>query len=131
MKLRVLIGLQVAFAVMALVFLLISGGYAYTTGKVLSAAQIIPSIIMFLIYSGCLLLPRFGRVGWYRIAMAIAIIPLGGGGVVMNIMNYLQNGLSDFSSFEIFLVAVGINAFGTLWNIVGALGWFRQVQLPA
>ncbi len=131
MRLGVLIRLQIAYAVMALVFLLFSGGYAYTTGEPISAAPILPSIIMFLIYSGCLLLPRFGRVGWYRIAMAIAIIPFGIGGVVMNIMNYLQNGLRDYSSLEIFLIAVGINAFGTLWNIIAAIGLFKQVQSPA
>lgn len=124
MKLNVLIGLQIAFAVMAIFFLLTSGWFAYTTGKPLSAAPVTSSIIMFLIYSGSLLLPKFKRIGWYRIAMGIAIIPFGIGGVVMNIVNYLQNGLRDYSSFEIFLIAVGINTFGTVWNIMASLGLF-------
>ncbi len=58
--------------------------------------------------------------------MAIAIVPFGVGGVVMNILNYAQHGLRDYSSFGIWLIAVGINGYGTIWNIMAALGLFRR-----
>lgn len=126
MKLRTLLILQAIFAAMALAFLFTSAWYLNTTGKGLSAAAIVPSIAMFVVYSACLLLPRFGALGWYRIAMAVAIVLFGVGGVVLNVVNYVQNGLRDFASFEVFLIAVAINAFGTIWNIVAAVGAFER-----
>jgi len=115
---------------MSLAFLFASGWSARTTGEPLSAAPVIPSIAMFVVYSGCLLLPKFGKIGWYRVAMAIAIVPFGIGGVLMNILNYAQHGLKDYSSFGVWLIAVGINSYGTIWNIAAALGRFKRVDQP-
>jgi uncharacterized membrane protein len=124
MKLRTLLVVQGVYAALALGFLGASGWHAHTTGAPLSAAPVVPSVVMFLIYVVCLLLPRLGRIGWYRVAMAIAIVPFGIGGVVLNILNYAQNGLRDFSSFEIWVLAIAINGFGTAWNVVAAVGAF-------
>ena len=60
---------------------------------------------MFLIYWGCLLFPRFCNIGWYRVAMATAVIPFGIGGILMNVLRYARNELRDFSSFEILCIA--------------------------
>jgi hypothetical protein len=130
MRLTTLLVLQGVYAAMSLAFLFASGWSVWTTGEPLSAAPVIPSIVMFLVYSGCLLLPRFGKIRWYRVAMAIAIVPFGIGGVLMNILNYAQHGLRDYSSFAIWLIAVGINSYGTIWNIVAALGMFERVNKP-
>jgi hypothetical protein len=58
MKLRILLVMQSIYASMSLTFLFASGWSARTTGEPLSAAPVIPSIAMFVIYSGCLLLPK-------------------------------------------------------------------------
>lgn len=50
------------------------------------------------------------------------------GGVLMNILNYAQHGLRDYSSFAIWLIAVEINNYGTIWNIVATLGMFKRVD---
>jgi uncharacterized membrane protein len=130
MKLRTLLILQCSYAVMSLAFLLASGWSARTSGEPLSAAPVVPSIVMFMIYAGCLLLPKLERIGWYRVAMTIAIVPFGVAGVLMNILNYARHGLRDYSSFAIWFIAVGISSYGTLWNIVVAIGWFDRDNQP-
>ena len=126
MKLTTLLVLQGVYAAMSLAFLFASGWSAKMTGEALSAAPVVPSIAMFVIYSGCLLLPRLRKIGWYRAAMAIALVPFGVGGVGANILNYAENRLRDYSSFAVWLIAVGINGYGTAWNIVAALGRFKR-----
>ena len=39
----------------------------------------------------------------------------------------IRNGLRDFASYENWVIAVGINAFGTIWNVVGAVGAFERL----
>lgn len=124
-RLRTLIGLQIVFATLSLSYLLVSAWRLQTTGEALSAAAIGPSIVMFLAYLACLALPHFGRIGWYRISMVIAVILFGGGGVIGNIVRYLDSGLDNYASVPAWAVAVGINLFGTILNIVALLGLFE------
>jgi hypothetical protein len=53
--------------------------------------------------------------------VAIAIVPFGIGGVLLNILNYAQRGLRDYNSCAIWLIASGISSYGTIWNTVAAL----------
>jgi len=118
--------MQALFAFASVAYLLVSAWRGHAVGEPLSAAPILPSILMFVVYSACLLLPRLGHVGWYRVAMVVAILFFGGGGVVGNIVRYAETGLSEYASFSAWLVAVAINAFGTVLNIVAALGFFQN-----
>jgi len=128
MNLNILLKLQILYGCLSLAFLFTSGWYARTTGEALSAAPVAPSAVMFLVYLGCLLIPKYGKTGWYRAMMALAIVPFGIGGVLMNILNYVQNGLRDYSSFGVFCIAVGINLFGTIWNIAAVAGLFEKSE---
>ena len=121
-----LLGLQALFAVLAVGFLVASGIREVTVGAPHSAADVPFSIALFILYSASLFLPRFGRVGWYRITMIPALVFFGGGGVIGNVVNFLQNGLASYASLTVFFVAVSINAYGTALNIVAALGLFRK-----
>ncbi|MDW4498057.1 hypothetical protein R5H30_08715 [Sulfitobacter sp. D35] len=117
-----LLRLQWLFAALAFGFLIASGLTALIAGAPLSAAPVAASLVMFTLYATSLKLPGMGRVGWYRLAMIPAIVVFGGGGVIANVV---QNGLDDYASVPVFVVAVGINLYGTILNIIVALGLYR------
>ena len=96
------------------------------TGEPLSAAAIGPSIGMFLAYCGALFLPRIGKIGWYRISMVPALVLFGIGGVIGNIARYLDSGFAEYASFAAWAIAVTINLFGTVLNVIAALGLFSK-----
>jgi hypothetical protein len=123
-RLQTLIMLQASFAAASLGYLFISAWRQSTTGEPLSAAPLVPSILLFVLYGACLLLPRFGRIGWYRIAMFPAIVLFGGGGVVGNVLRYVEGGLEQYATFGAWALAVAINGYGTVLNIVAGLGLF-------
>ena len=62
----------------------------------------------------------------YRVTMAIAVLGFGYGGVVVNILNYLNTGVEGYLSFTAWLLALAINSYGTLWNIIAMLGLYKQ-----
>ena len=96
------------------------------TGEPLSAAAIGPSILMFLAYCVALFLPRIGKTGWYRISMVPALVLFGVGGVIGNIARYLDSGVAEYASLTAWAIAVTINLFGTVLNVIAALGLFRK-----
>jgi hypothetical protein len=124
--LATLLRLQWLFVALATGFLFASAAWQVTTGAPLSAANIPASIALFVLYAVTLLLPRIGRVGWYRLAMIPALVFFGGGGVVANIARFANSGLEAYASVPAFLIAVGINAFGTALNLTAAFGIFRH-----
>ena len=125
-KLSKLLFLQLSFALIAVGYLLLSAYRLQVTGQALSAAPILPAITIFVFYCGCLLLPRIGMIKSYRFAMVVAIVLFGGGGVMGNIMRYMDSGLEQYATFLAFVIAVAINSYGTVFNIIAALGLFKN-----
>jgi hypothetical protein len=125
-KLSRLLSLQVSFAFMAVTYLLLSAYQLQVTGRALSAAPALPAISLFVVYCGSLWLPRMGMIKGYRLAMVVAIILFGGMGVIGNILRYLDSGLEQYSTFLAFIIAIAINGYGTVLNIIAALGLFRN-----
>ena len=125
-KLSTLLFLQLSYALIAVGYLLLSTYRLQVTGQALSAAPILPAIIMFVPYCGLLLLPRVGMIKGYRFAMVVASVLMGGGGVVGNIMRYMDSGLEHYATFSAFVIAVAINSYGTVLNIIAALGLFKN-----
>ena len=130
LRLSTLVRLQWVFAIASLAYLVASAVHGKVTGEPLSAAPILPSILMFLAYIGCLYLPRMDRIGWYRIAMCVAILLFGGGGVIGNVLNYFYSGLENYASFSAWALAVAINSYGTILNLMAAFGWFQRTGTP-
>ena len=95
-------------------------------GEALSAAAIVPSILMFIVYLGCLLFPHLDQVKLYRVAMVIAIVLFGGGGVIGNVLRYFDSGLTDYASFSAWAIAVAINLFGTILNTIAVFGLYKH-----
>lgn len=124
--LKNLVKLQGVFAIMSLAYLFISLWRQQTMGEALSAAAIVPSILMFIVYLGCLLFPRLDQVKLYRVAMVLAIVLFGGGGVIGNVMRYFDSGLADYASFTAWAIAVMINTFGTVLNTIAVFGLYKH-----
>lgn len=118
--------LQSIFAAASLTYLVVSLIRRETTGEALSAAAIGPSIAMFIAYLSVLWLGRAGHIGWYRIGMIPALIPFGGGGVAGNVLRYFQSGLENYASVPAFLIALLINGFGTVLNVIALFGLFKK-----
>ncbi len=108
-KLDKLVLLQAAFACVAIGYLLLSIWRLQATGTALSAAEPGTSLTAFVVYSLALLLPRYGFLRSYRLAMLVALL-LFGGGVIGNILRHLDSGLEHYASFLAFATAEAINA---------------------
>ena len=128
-KLRTLVVLQILFAVASVSYLLISLWIENETGEPLSAAPMGLSLSLFALYSLSLLLSSRQNKLMYRIAMGIAVVVFGGGGVLANILRYMDSGLDQYASFTTYVIAVSINIFGTIWNIIAGLGLFSSQTL--
>jgi len=63
---------------------------------------------------------------YYRILMGISVVGFGYGGVLLNIINYFQNGLDGYSSFTAWLIAVAINTYGLFFNLLATLGYYKK-----
>lgn len=124
-SLSTLVRAQLLYAVLSSAYLIASAVMQAQTGAPLSAANIPASLGLFALYGLCLLLPRFGKVAAYRITMIPALLFFGGGGVIGNVARFADSGLENYASLGAFCIAVLINLYGTVLNIIGALGWFK------
>lgn len=126
MRLGTLLLLQAAYAILAIAFLLVSIWRSHTYGAPLSPAPIPVSITAFIVYSATLLLAKFDRLTWYRIAMAFWVVLMGSSGVIGNAMNFIQTGTEGYSSLGGWIAAIGINSYGLIWNVIAALGRYHE-----
>lgn len=125
-QLQTLLRLQVAYGIAAIAYLVTSAVRTLLVGAPLSAAPPMSMIPVFCVYVACLALPRRFHVGWYRGAMLIWLALLGGGGVIGNIMRYIESGLEYYSSLSAFGIAVLLNAIGAVLNALATFGLFRS-----
>jgi len=125
-KLRTLVILQLLFATASISYLFINVWREHMTVKPLSPAPIVFSLILFGLYIMSLFLAKLHQTVWYRVAMGFAILFFGVGGVIGNIVRYMDSGLEDYSSFTALVAAVAINAFGSVLNGIAVLGLFRE-----
>lgn len=126
MKIRTLTILQFLFALASVTYLLVNAWRVHLEIEPLSPAPIALSLILFGLYTMSIFLVRLKSKIWYRIAMGCAILFFGGGGVIGNIMRYMDSGLEQYASFSALALAVSINAFGTFWNVFAVLGLYRK-----
>jgi hypothetical protein len=118
--------LQCLYPAMAIAYLAVSYLQVRSGGAQLSRAPPLPAMGLFVVYAACLLFGVYRKHMPYRIAMGAAIPALAYGGVLMNIVNYVQTGLDGYSSFAAWAIGTAINTYGLLWNAVAAAGAYRR-----
>ena len=124
MTLKKLLILQVIYAVLGVGYnvvscLIVSGG-----GEALSATVPVVGGAYMLGYGVCLTPGFFKKIVPYRILMGAAVLVFGYGGVVKHILNAAGGHMDLYSSQAAFVLAVGINVFGLIWNIWAVSGKF-------
>jgi len=124
MTLKRLLILQVIYALLGVGYnvvshLIVSGG-----GQALSATVPVVGGAFMLGYGIALIPGFFKKVVPYRLLMGAAIIIFGYGGIVTHILNASEGHMESYSSVTAWILAVGINVFGLIWNIWAVSGKF-------
>ncbi|MBN1690324.1 MAG: hypothetical protein JW901_04825 [Dehalococcoidia bacterium] len=124
MKLKTLLLLQVIYFVLGILYNGVSLFLISQGEPGLAPTQPVMGTISMITYA-LFLIPGFLRkITLYRILMGVAIIVIGYGGVVTHIINiFTQPQL--YSSIVSWALAVGINLFGLVLNIIAASGKFK------
>ncbi len=124
MKLAALLRLQVIYVILGILYNAVSLYLIAQGGKGLAPTQPVMGTISMIVYA-LFLIPGFlNKRTLYRILMGVAILALGYGGVVTHIIN-IFNQPQLYLSVLSWGLAVGINLFGLVLNIIAALGKFK------
>ncbi|MFA5065350.1 MAG: hypothetical protein WC566_07785 [Dehalococcoidia bacterium] len=124
MRLTTLLLLQVIYFILGILYNGVSLFLISKGEPGLAPTQPVMGTISMITYA-LFLIPGFLRkITLYRILMIVAILVIGYGGVVTHIINiFTQPQL--YSSFVSWALAVGINLFGLVLNIIAASGKFK------
>jgi hypothetical protein len=124
MTLKRLLVLQVIYALMGVGYNVVSHLIASGGGEPLSATDPLVGGAFMLGYGLCLTPGFFKKVLPYRILMGAAILIFGYGGVVKHILNAAGGEMDLYGSMMAYILAVGINVFGLVWNVWAVSGKF-------
>ena len=123
MKLKTLLLLQLAYAVMGVGYNVLSYLSVASGGQAFSATAPLTCGLSLTLYALCLVPGYLGYTGIYRVLMLLSIVVFGYGGIVKHLLNY-PDGLGIYSSMTAYVLAIGINVFGLALNALAAAGRF-------
>ncbi len=124
MKLKTLLGLQLAYAVLGIAYNVVSLCLTLRGEHPLAPTQPVLGMIALVVYT-LLLIPGFlHKVKLYRILMGVAAVYFGCFGIVIHIINIFSQP-ELYSSMLAWALAVAINLFGLVWNVIAAFGKFE------
>ena len=124
MTLKKLLILQCIYAVMGVGYNVVSHLIVCGGGEALSATVPVVGGAYMLGYGLALTPGFFKKIIPYRVLMGAAVLIFGYGGVVKHVMNAAGGHMDLYSSPAAFVLAVGINVFGLIWNIWAVSGKF-------
>jgi len=125
--LTTLLRLQVFYCVLGIGYNVISYIRIAGGGKALAATSPLTGGVFMVVYGLCLLPGFMGFNGIYRLLMALFIVITGYGGIIKHFIVYAQQP-EAYASWLACALAIGINGFGTLLNLLAAVGGFRGNQ---
>jgi hypothetical protein len=123
--LSTLLILQAVYCALGIGYNALSLALAKSGGHPLSATDPVKGMIVMLVYGACLIPAVLNYITIYRVLMALAVITLGFGGVVTHIVNLSSGRMFLYDSIVAWGVAVAINLFGLVLNVMAVLGLFR------
>jgi multisubunit Na+/H+ antiporter MnhB subunit len=125
MSLSTLLRLQVIYFILGILYNGVSLFLMSQGQPGLAPTQPVMGTISMIIYALFLIPGYLRKITLYRILMGVAIIVIGYGGVVTHIINiFTQPQL--YSSIISWALAVGINLFGLVLNIIAVSGKFKR-----
>lgn len=127
MRLATLLRYQLSYAAMGVAYNVVSFVVVASGGRQLSTTAPVFGGLVMAAY-GLALLPGFGKkIGLYRVLMGMSILIFGYGGIIKHLILYSQSP-ALYASFMAWFLAVGINIFGLVLNLVAASGQFSPGQ---
>ncbi len=125
MKLKTLLTAQCFYAILGIGYNVLSFLSVSSGGQAFSATAPLTGGLTMLLYGLCLLPGFLGYTGVYRALMGLAILVFGYGGIIKHLLNY-PGGLDAYSSMTAYILAIGINVFGLVLNVIAVSGKFRN-----
>jgi hypothetical protein len=125
MRLKTLLGLQLAYAVLGIAYNMVSLFLTLRGEHPLAPTQPVLGMIAMVVYA-ILLIPGFlHKVKLYRVLMGVAAVYFACFGIVIHIINIFSQP-QLYSSMLAWALAVAINLFGLVWNLIAVLGKFKM-----
>ncbi len=120
MNITLLLRYQIVYLLLGLGYNVMSLMMKRRSGRPLSFTNPVTGILVMLLF-GLFLIPGFlSSYQAYRILMGISAIALGYSGVIVHLRNYRKLNLYD--STTAWILAVLINLFGVVLNLMAAIG---------
>lgn len=120
----VLLRLQVVYCALGIGYNVISYIRMVGGGKALASTNPVTGAVFMLVYGLCLLPGYRGLYRFYRVLMALFVLFTGYGGIIKHFIVHAQHPQA-YSSQLAWALAIGINVFGTLLNLMAVAGWFQ------
>lgn len=125
MRLEKLLKLQLLYCLLGILFNLISS-YMLSQGmKALTPTEPLAGIMVMSLYGLFLISGKMNQIRLYRILMGLALVIFIYGGIIKHIISLAQNPELYYSTTS-GLLAIGINIFGWVLNLIAALGKFSK-----
>ena len=124
MQLSQLLRLQLFYALLGVLFNILSWQFMMNGNRPLTPTIPLVGIIVMMIYSLCILPGYFNKLRLYRGLMLVSIILLSYGGIIKHFIGLNQTP-ELYYSYLSGIIGVLINIFGFVLNLLAVLGKFR------
>ena len=121
--LKQLLGLQLVYGLIGIAFNIVSWAVVSQGGVALTTTQPFMGMATLSLFCLCLVAGYRHHMRAYRILMGISILVLGGGGIVVHLVNMLYRP-EAYPSLIAWMLVVLINVFGLVLNLMAATGKF-------
>jgi len=125
--LKTLLRLQCVYACLGIGYNVLSYLAVLSGGRAFSDTAPLTGGLSLALYALCLIPGFFGKISVYRVLMGLAIVVFGYGGIIKHLLNY-PGGLDHYVSMTAFVLAIGINVFGLVLNVIAAVGKFESAR---
>lgn len=121
--LKQLLGLQLLYGLIGIAFNIVSWAVVSQGGVALTTTAPFLGMATMSLFCLCLVAGYRHHMKAYRILMGMAILVLGGGGIVVHLVNMLYRP-EAYPSVIAWMLAVLINVFGLMLNLMAVTGKF-------
>ena len=125
MKLATLLWLQLVYAILGAAYNVVSLSLSLMGKPPLSATNPVIGLVFMTVYALALIPGRLRKVLVYRILMGVAIVGFGIFGIGVHIVNIFTHP-ELYQSILAWALAVGINVYGLVLNIIAVSGKYKS-----
>ncbi len=123
-----LLKMQLLYCFSGLAYNVVSYMVVLNGGQQLSTTDPVKGALAMSVYGLFLHAATFGYMKTYRLLMLASIVIFSWGGVIIHVFNYIEDP-TLYYSLPLWLLAMGINVFGLVLNVIAATGLFKN-DLP-